>query len=191
MFGVSLFFSSETNNNTIGMMLISTQLLVILLSKRFSKRTFPSAFSFVTNEVARRHPLPTLVFFCCCCRCLFLSTSSQTLSNSPFTGIFLAHLNENVPQDYTVIEKTLQNQSGNLNAGCDGSFRPYLAIQRKEGEVPLVDLGVVFQGSGEGVPKGMKVVEKSFSGQSGDMNPSEGMRDGKMKILIGYRKEEE
>ena len=50
---------------------------------------------------------------------------------------------------------------------------------------------MVFKGLGEGVPRGWEVVEKSFSGQSGDVNPTQGARDGKMKILIGMRKEEE
>ena len=102
---------------------------------------------------------------------------------APITDITIINVSfdEEVPDDYTCIEKTPTGFLADLNHGSIKSPSIYLCYRRGLDKAPLVDIGVFYE-SKDDLMKDSNVVETTYYGNCGNIN------NGNSKIYLTYRR---
>uniref|UniRef100_A0A8C5LT83 DENN domain containing 4C n=1 Tax=Leptobrachium leishanense TaxID=445787 RepID=A0A8C5LT83_9ANUR len=91
---------------------------------------------------------------------------------------------ETVPEGYTCIELTQSGLQANLNHGSLKSPELYICYKRERGKVPLIDVGVFYEGK-ERVMAGCETIHATPYGKCANVNNSSGTSS---RIFITYRR---
>ncbi|KAK2845148.1 hypothetical protein Q5P01_011807 [Channa striata] len=115
------------------------------------------------------------------------SSSSSVRAVEPVTdlAVIARGLEEEVPEGFTCIEKTLGGHSAELSAGLINNQHLYLCYRRGRDKPPILDLGVLYEGK-EQLKQGWYVIETTPYSRSASLSSATGPTA--HRVFLTYRR---